>query len=484
MRLPMAPTDSMFLLGESRDHPMHVGGLLLFQPPEGKDATDLRSMFAEALAREEPAGPLWCKRPTRSLFTLGQWTWEDDPRFSIDYHVRFNALPSPGTMDDLWELVSRLHASLLDRTRPLWEMHLIEGLADGRYALYVKIHHALADGVGAMRLLRRALSTDPDRTDMPAPWAVADAQSTSRSAMGTAIGFPGAVVRAATGVVNDAVNVVSEAVALVPAIVGTVDRALHNRGGSLSLGAPNTILNRQISGSRRFAARSWPIERLRMVAKAADATLNDVVLELSGGALRAFLSEHDALPDDSLVAMVPVSLRRSTSSSGNEIGILMCTLATQCADPVERLARVRGSMIEGKHAMNSMSKLGRLATSAVGVAPLAVGVLTGNRALPRPPFNVIVSNVPGPDAPLYWNGARVDALYPLSVAVDGQALNITCTSTDDEIAFGLTACGRTVPDLARLLDHVDDELEALESALGVRVEVDDEESGKNDAERE
>ena len=173
MRLPMSPTDSMFLLGESRDHPMHVGGLLLLQPPEGHKAIDLRSMFAEALAREEPAGALWRKRPTRSLFTLGQWAWEDDPRFSIDYHVRFNALPAPGTMDDLWELVSRLHASLLDRTRPLWEMHLIEGLADGRYALYVKIHHALADGVGAMRLLRRALTTDPERTGMPAPWAVA-----------------------------------------------------------------------------------------------------------------------------------------------------------------------------------------------------------------------------------------------------------------------------------------------------------------------
>lgn len=473
MRLPMSPTDSMFLLGESRDHPMHVGGLLLLQPPEGHKAIDLRSMFADALAREEPAGALWRKRPTRSLFTLGQWAWENDPRFSIDYHVRFNALPAPGTMDDLWELVSRLHASLLDRTRPLWEMHLIEGLADGRYALYVKIHHALADGVGAMRLLRRALTTDPERTGMPAPWAVAEAPSATRSPMGTAIGFPGAVVRAATGTVNEAVQVVSEAAALVPALVGTVDRALHNRGGSLSLGAPRTILNRQISGSRRFAARSWPLERLRMVAKAADATVNDVVLELSGGALREFLAEHDALPDDSLVAMVPVSLRKERESAGNEIGVLMCTLGTHCADPVERLASVRTSMIEGKHAMHSMSRLGRLATSAVGIAPLAVGVLTGNRALPWPPFNVIVSNVPGPETPLYWNGARVDAVYPLSVPVDGQALNITCTSTDDEIAFGLTACGRTVPDLVRLLDHVDAELEALESALGVRVHHDD-----------
>ncbi|UYP21022.1 wax ester/triacylglycerol synthase family O-acyltransferase [Rhodococcus sp. Z13] len=469
MRLPMSPTDSMFLLGESRDHPMHVGGLLLLHPPEGRDASDPRAMFAEAVAREEPPGPLWCKRPVRSLLTLGQWAWEDDPRFSIDYHVRFNALPSPGTMDELWELVSRLHASLLDRTRPLWEMHLIEGLADGRYALYVKIHHALTDGVGAMRLLRRALSTDPERTDMPAPWAVPDASPVARSTVGAAIGFPGTLVRAVTGAVSETVHVAGELAGVVPALVGTLDRALHNRGGSVSLSAPRTMFNRQISGSRRFAARSWPLERLRLVAKAADVTVNDVVLELSGGALRAFLAEHDALPDESLVAMVPVSLRRDKQGGGNDIGILMCPLGTQCQDPVERLACVRQSMAEGKRAMGSMSSLGRLAASAVGIAPLAVGVVTGNRAPIRPAFNIIVSNVPGPDTPLFWNGARVDALYPLSVPVDGQALNITCTSTDDEIAFGLTACGRTVPDLGKLLDHLDAELESLETALGVRI---------------
>lgn len=452
---------------------MHVGGLLLFRPREGTDASDLRRMFTDALARDETtAGPIWRKRPVRSLSTFGQWAWEDDPRFSADYHVRFNALPVPGTMDTLWELVSRLHASLLDRSRPLWEMHLIEGLADGRYALYVKIHHALADGVGAMRLLRYALSTDPDRAGMPAPWAVTNGPAETRSPVGTALGFPAAALRAAVGVVAESTQVVSELVGVVPALVSTVDRALHRRGGPLSFRAPRTILNESISGSRRFAARSWPLERLRIVAKAADVTVNDVVLELSGGALRAFLAEQEALPDEPLVAMVPVSLRAEDSADGtavggNEIGLLMCTLGTECDDPRERLVRVAQSMAEGKAAMGGMSKVGRLATSAVGIAPLALGVLTGNRALPRPPFNLIVSNVRGPSAPLYWNGARVEAVYPLSVPVDGQALNITCTSTDDEIAFGLTACGRTVPHLPRLLDHLDAELSDLEDAFGV-----------------
>jgi WS/DGAT/MGAT family acyltransferase len=459
----MAPTDSMFLLGESPDHPMHVGGLLLLQPPDNSDATELRERFDEALRRDAPAAPLWRKRPVRSVTTLGQWAWEEDPRFDIEYHVRFNALPAPGNTEVLWDLVSRLHASLLDRTRPLWEMHLIEGLSDGRYALYVKIHHSLADGIGAMRLLRRALGTDPSEVGMPAPWAATDGAPPARSTVAAAIGFPGHAVRAVRGAVSEALTVASGAASLVPALVGTVDRALHDRGGPLSLGAPHTMFNEQISGSRRFAARSWPLERLRLVAKLTDSTINDVVLALSSGALRTYLLERDALPDRSLVAMVPVSLR--SKESGNDIAVLMCDLGTRHADPAHRLERVRNSMTEGKRAMRGMTKVGRLATSAVGVAPVAVGVLTGNRAVPWTPFNVIVSNVPGPEEPLYWNGARVDALYPLSVPVDGQALNITCTSTDDEIAFGLTACGRTMPDLPCLLDHLDAELLALEAVV-------------------
>ncbi len=144
IRPPMSPTDSMFLLGESRDHPMHVGGLLLFRPPEGGDADDVRAAFDKAL-REPDADPLWRRRAVRSISTFGQWAWEDDRDFDLSHHVRLDALPAPGGLDELWNLVSRLHGTLLNRDRPLWEMHLIEGLADGRYAVYTKIHHALAD---------------------------------------------------------------------------------------------------------------------------------------------------------------------------------------------------------------------------------------------------------------------------------------------------------------------------------------------------
>ncbi|MFE3349292.1 wax ester/triacylglycerol synthase family O-acyltransferase, partial [Rhodococcus sp. NPDC059179] len=339
MLLPMSPADSMFLLGESREHPMHVGGLALFAPPEGAGARDVRAMLDAALTRADVA-PLLRKRARRSLASLGQWGWETDKDIDLGHHVRHDALPAPGGLAELLELVSRLHAGLLDRGRPLWEMHLIEGLADGRFAVYMKIHHALVDGVSAMKLLRSALSEDSDLREMPAPWEplvrerpsltlVTDApdDGTVEGSRGGPLDLPGAAVRAVRG-----------AVGLLPALATTVDRAWHERGGSLSLAAPKSILNVQIGGARRFAARSWPIERLRLVAKADDATINDVVLAMCSGALRNYMDDLDALPVDPLIAMVPVSLRRAVEEgqegkAGNDFGVLSCNLATHLDDP-------------------------------------------------------------------------------------------------------------------------------------------------------
>ncbi|MFC4605463.1 WS/DGAT/MGAT family O-acyltransferase [Rhodococcus kronopolitis] len=463
MILPMSPADSMFLLGESREHPMHVGGLALFDPPEGGDARDMRVLLDSAFAGGK-VSPLLRKRARRTLSSLGQWGWESDVEVDLGHHIRHNALPQPGGLGELLDLVSRLHAHLLDRNRPLWEMHLIEGLADGRFAVYMKIHHSLTDGVSAMRLLRSALSEDAGRRGMPALWepvlgerAPAAVETAVDAGGVNLLELPGAVLRGVRG-----------AVGLLPALATTVDNAWNNRGGALSLAAPPSILNAPIGGARRCAARSWPIERLRLVAKAADATVNDVVLAMCSGALRSYMDEVGALPVEPLVALVPVSLRGGGpgGKTGNEFGVLSCNLATDLEDPAERLDSVRTTMSEGKEAMSARSQGEVLAMSALGAVPLVLGVLLGDRAPIRPP-NVMISNVPGPREPLYWNGARLAALYPLSIAIDGQALNITCTSTDDEIAFGLTGCRRSVPPLAPLLDYLDEELGALEVSVGL-----------------
>jgi diacylglycerol O-acyltransferase / wax synthase len=457
--LPMSPADSVFLMVETRDHPMHVGALELFVPPAGADRNDVRQMFQHMIDVDDVA-PLFRQRARRTLTSAGLWGWERDDAFDIEHHVRHTALPRPGRVLDLLALCSRLHGNLLDRHRPLWEASLIEGLADGRFAMYLKVHHAVADGVSALRLLQRALSEDPDQREMSPPWARQphpQPQPTPHDQ------------RDLTTALRSALSVLGEAAGLPAALVKTVNRGIQEQPAPLSLSAPRSMLNVPITGSRRFAAQSWPIERIRRVGKAADATVNDVLLAMCSGALRNYLLGLDALPDAPLIAMVPVSLHVDDHhrGGGNAVGVVMCNLATHLTDPAARLETINAAMVDGKAALAGMSSVQIVAMSALGMSPLALAPLLRVQNMLRPPFNLVISNVPGPRSSLYYNGARLDGLYPLSILVDGQALNITCTSYSDELAFGLTGCRRSVPHLQRLLGHLDDELQLLETATGV-----------------
>jgi diacylglycerol O-acyltransferase / wax synthase len=458
MLVPMSPTSSLFLMAEKREAPMHVGSLQLYEPPPGADALDVRAMFEEALADSEVA-PIFRKRPRRSITTLGQWGWEVDDAFDLEHHVRRSALPRPGQVRELLALRSRLHSTLLDRNRPLWETHLVEGLQDGRYAIYSKVHHSVMDGVSALRMLDRTLSTDPDARDVPPPWApVAHRPRPDRR------------TEHGSGLAQEIRRVFGETAGMAPALTRTVQRALHEQAAAMSFSAPKTILNVPITGARRFAAQSWPMDRIKAVAAKADGTLNDAVLAMCAGALRGYLADLGALPDTSLIAMVPVSLAGAgpieSDGGGNAVGVVMCRLGTDLADPAARLATIHQSMADGKRALLSMTPVQILAMSALGIAPLAILPALQLTGRVRPPFNLVISNVPGPRRPKYWNGARLDGLYPLSIPLDGQALNITCTSYSSEIAFGIVGCRRSVPHLQRLLTHLDDELNALEKAVG------------------
>ncbi|MGH3262621.1 MAG: WS/DGAT/MGAT family O-acyltransferase, partial [Trebonia sp.] len=458
MLVPMSPTDAVFLLVETREHPMHVGGLQLFCPPEGATALDVRDMFTAGLAEDpDEVAPLFRKRARRSVTSLGQWGWEPDPGFDLDYHVRRSALPQPGRVRDLLALCSRLHSSLLDRHRPLWELHLIEGLDDGRFATYFKVHHAMVDGVAALRMLARMLSPDADERGMPPPWAPRQQPRPEPSSAPVPV---------------TATDLIGDVAGLGMSLARTVQRALAEQSGALSFSAPKSMFNVPITGARRFAAQSWPMDRVRAIGKAAEVTVNDVVLALCAGALRSYLARLDALPEAPLIAMVPVSLRsddgaESEDGGGNAIGAVMCNLGTHLADAGERLTAVHASMTEGKAFLREMSPVQTVAMTALGMSPLVLYPLLRLDGIARPPFNLIISNVPGPREPMYWNGARLNGLYPLSVPLDGQALNITCTSYSNELAFGLTGCRRTVPHLQQLLGDLEDEFVALERAAGM-----------------
>ncbi|WP_235737313.1 WS/DGAT/MGAT family O-acyltransferase [Nocardioides alcanivorans] len=462
MATPIDPTSTAFLLAESRKAPLHVGGLQLFEPPEGAGPGFVGDLYRQ-MQQVEEFEPIFLKRPHRSVTTAGQYFWIEDQEFDLEHHLRHSALPQPGRIRELLDLCSRLHGTRLATERPLWEAHVIEGLADGRAALYTKLHHALVDGVSAMRLLQSVLSSDPDAREMPAPWALRKRRRTKDDA--NLADVPIKALRTALGISADAAG-------LPRALVTTLSRGLRNESASLALYAPRTILNQDITAARRFAAQDWPTERLRAVGKATGATINDVLLAMCGGALRRYLIELDALPETSLVAMCPVGLNAKEAGSasttgGNALGTVMVRLGTDEADPGARLRTIHHSMLEGKAALGSMTPTQILAMSAIGMAPAVLTPLLGLQGHVRPPFNVIISNVPGPRVPQYFNGARLVGMYPLSVPMPGLALNITTTSYAGTMGFGLTGCRRTLPHLQRLLIHLEDELAALESAAGV-----------------
>ncbi|WP_310963174.1 WS/DGAT/MGAT family O-acyltransferase [Nocardioides terrisoli] len=466
MAMTIDPTSLAFLLAENRNQPMHVAGLQLFDPPDGASPDFAREMFEAAIAVDEVA-PLFRRRPFYSIGTLGQWVWTEDKQFDIEHHVRHNALPRPGRVRELLELVSRLHGTMLARERPLWEMHLVEGLADGRMAMYTKVHHALVDGISAMRLMESTLSSDPAKRNMQLPFA---ARPPSRSA--TSPESDRRLADVPISALRTALGLTAEAAGLPAVLIRTLAKGIRNETSAVSLHAPRTMFNVNITGSRRFAAQGWPLERIRGVSKASGTTMNDVVLAMCAGAVRTYLLELNALPDTSLVSMVPVGLssRKASSMSGeggNAVGAVMVKLGTDLADPAERLESVHRSMKDGKAALASMTPNQIVAMSALGMAPSLVIPMLRLNGIARPPFNLIISNVPGPRAVQYFNGARLTGTYPVSVPMQGMALNITCNSYADDMEFGLTGCRRSVPHLQRLLVHLDDELAALEKAAGV-----------------
>lgn len=467
MVTPIDPASAAFLLAENRNMPMHVGGLQLFQKPDDAGRGYVREMY-ERMRDTPEIAPLFLRTPHRSVKTAGQLVWRPDDQFDVEHHVRHGSLPRPGRIRELLDLCGRLHSTRLAWERPLWEATLIEGLRDGRIAMYTKMHHSLVDGISAMRLLASTLSTDPDRREMPPPWGVhqpARARRELETAEKTLAGVPVSALRTAYGIS-------AEAAGLPSALVKTISKGLKNETSALSLYAPRTIFNQSITGSRRFAAQDWPIERLRAIGRSTGTTINDVVLAMCAGALRAYLLELDALPEAPLVAMVPVGLNSkqsqiASSEGGNAVGAVMAQLATDLDDPEKRLVTIHRSMKDGKEALSSMTPLQIVAMSAIGQTPAILTPLLRMQGIVRPPYNVIISNVPGPRTTQYWNGARLVGTYPLSIPINGMALNITCTSYDGRLAFGLTGCRRTVPHLQRLLTHLDDELAALEKAAGI-----------------
>lgn len=456
----MPPTDSMFLLAESREHPMHVGSLQLFVPPEGSGPEYVRQML-DAFRQTDDVSPTFRKRPAEPVGSLGNTWWTYDDTIDFDYHIRHSAVPNPGRVRELLQLTSRWHGALLDRHRPLWETHVIEGLEDGRIAIYSKIHHSMVDGVSALRLMQKALSEDSTKMDCVPPWAI---QPSKKKESGEGGGFN------PMGLLRAGLDVAADVAGIAPASFKIVNQIL--RDGDITLpGAPKTMLNGPVGGARRFAAQSWEIERIQRVAKSSGTTLNDVVLAMVSGSLRSYLLEQHALPDEPMTAMVPVSLAlreesAGKESGGNSVGAIIVNLATNQESGSTRLEEIAYSSRQAKKILSGLSPMQILAFSAIQMLPLAMTPVPGFVKYTNPPFNVIVSNVPGPRNEVFFNGAKLDGLYPVSIVLDGQAINITLCSRDKYLDFGIIGCRKSVPHLQRLLTHLETALAELETTWG------------------
>ena len=449
------PLDAMFLTSETREHPMHIGALHVFKLPEGAPEDYVQSLHRRLLECTE-LSPLYRRKPAWPGPMTGalRWVEERNDEVDLEYHVRLSALPRPGRVRELLALVAGLHSTLLDRHRPLWEFHLIEGLEDNRFAVYSKMHHALTDGINGVRSTMRIMSEEPSTVLTPFWTPNLDKHPTDPA--------PSTLSRAA--------EIARSVIGIGPTVTDVAVKGVWDADAALPFTAPRSALNRPLTGARRFAAQSWPIARISSVAKAHGATFNDVILAMCAGALREYLNASEELPKKSLVSAVPVGLPRASGSEGNAVTMVLCRLATDIADPAERLARIRASMLTAKETMRGRSAL-QLSTIGMltSIGPSALNAIPGFAVTAPPPYNVVISNVPGPRNRLYWGDAEMEGWYPVSMPIEGQSLNITVISYADTIGFGLIGCRRNVAHLQRLLGHLEDALCELEMAGAVSV---------------
>jgi len=461
--------DASFLHLETPEMPMHVGSLMVLDLPEGY-AGDFYEDVKRHVATRLHLAKVFQRKLALMPFELANPVWVDDEDLDIDHHIRHVMMPRPGTREQLERLVGRLHSSLLDRSRPLWEMVVVEGLASGQVAVYAKVHHAAIDGQAGVALAQALLdlSATPRVVKPPRP-----RRRTNRYQLG--------VAELAGAALSNAITQYIKLVKALPTFVGAArslllrqDEVTGKRRLALPKGwrlAPRTPLNVAITNQRSFATRALPLAELKEMAKASDTSLNDVVLAICSGALRRYLAEYDCRPAKPLVAGVPVSLReKDNQDMTNQVSFILVSLATDVADPVDRLRAIHASAATGKKLTGEVKGAIPMDFPSFGAPWLMSGLasLYGRSRLADslpPVANVIISNVPGPQVPLYLAGARIATYSPVSIPAHGVSLNVTVQSYNGQLEFGLTACRRALPDVADLADYMVDAAHELRDRL-------------------
>lgn len=443
--IKMSPMDAAFVQLESSNAPMHVAGLMIFEPP-AKAGSGFVADLVEDWRNETRIEAPWNQKlasPSR---------WQLSPRLKIchdpdlEYHVRHLHLPKPGGERELGQLVARLHSQPMDFRKLLWECFIIEGLEGNRFAIYMKFHHSIVDGISANVLLMKGLSTRKTDKKTAPFWIHPALEKPFR---------PGPFeMPSAQALFSTAANVLK---------LFTRDERLTTLRS-----APYTPLNGPIAAQRRFATQNFPMDRIKAIAKHAGVSLNDVVLCMVGGTLRNYLQSITALPDQSLTAAIPMSLRaEGDKSSGNSVSMIYSILGTNIADPAIRLQKIHESTDVAKQQVLGLPQEMRIPYSLASMVPSVMRMLMGVSSKKQPLFNTVVSNVPGGQEEKYLRGARLVNCYPANIVFPGMAASFTFYSHAGTLNLGITACRDTVPHMQKLAVGMEDSLRELENRLGL-----------------
>jgi diacylglycerol O-acyltransferase / wax synthase len=461
--------DDTFLWMETPSSYMHVASLIVVDGasrPGGLTPDHIHDLYESRLDQAPP----FRRRLVEVPFGIHHPLWIEDPDFDLDWHLRTITLPAGhGSMRDLTDLAAKLVAIPLDRTRPLWEMWTIDGIDGDLVALLTKVHHAAIDGASGEELMVAILDLEPDPEPRPAPevaWKpdpVPNDTELIAYATWSLAQQPMRAMRAMRRTMGVALKIREQ------------NRQPHITPPPAPFSAPETSLNGPLTPERSFAASSLSLAAVKRVKNTFGCTVNDVVLTMCAGALRHYFDQRDEHPDAPLVAMVPVSVRTEDQQGthGNQVSMMLTSLATDLDDPLDRLEVIHASTVVAKEQQNAIGA-DTLQQWAEFAAPAIFGraarLYSNTRSADRhrPIFNVTISNVPGPPFPLFVAGAQVLDTYPMGPIYDGGGLNITLMSYLDRIDFGLVACPDLIPDVWAIADGLRMALEDLEAAATTR----------------
>jgi WS/DGAT/MGAT family acyltransferase len=475
--------DASFLYMESDTTFGHVSGLLIFDRPfpEFDPYSEVYERYEAMVGHVEPMR----RRLVEVPFSLDHPWWIDDPNFDLSFHIRALSLAKPGYADQLADQVSRIHGRPMDRSRPLWEVYVIDGLGQERWALLTKYHHATIDGASGQIMLEMITSPTPDGDDVmdPLPWTPEPIPSNIeliRRAIDNMIRNPARSFRVQMRIVRDLANAagltgIGSAAARARNAAKRAPETAESRVSLPTTAAPPTPWNKAITQHRRFAIRTSSLSNIKRIKEAAHGTVNDVVMAICAGGLRAYLLRHDALPERPLRAMVPVSIRTGNEADPwtNRVSALIAELPTDEADPLTRVARCREAMQAAKRQFElvpaeALVDITQFSSPVLATAAMRLSSRLGlTERVSSIPFNLTISNVPGPRQPLFMAGAQLQHQFPVSIVTDGQGLNITVVSYLDRLDFGLIADRDLIPDLWDMADDLIDEITVLKEASGI-----------------